>query len=146
MCSVTHKIKKLRNKANSILKKDVRDHNNNRVDNAKDENEIWKIVNDISKPKAGSGITLLENDTKIVNEEEVADIFNQFFVKKIKLLKENIDVSYVEDPLARLKSKSAGKNLHFSLKTVTKAKVLKTIQGLKNKKSSGRDEVTQEQH
>ena len=49
----------------------------------------------------------------------MADIFNQFFVKKIKLLKENIDVSYVEDPLARLKSKLAGKNLHFSLKTVT---------------------------
>ena len=66
-------------------------------------------------------------------------------MSKIKNLKDNIDPNYVEDPIARLKSKFEGKKLHFSLKTVTEEKVLKTIQGLKNKKSSGRDEVTQEQ-
>ena len=38
------KYKRLRNKVNSELRKDIRKHNNNRVDRAKDENEIWKIV------------------------------------------------------------------------------------------------------
>ena len=123
----------------------MRAHNNARVDNAKDENEIWKIVNEISNPRSGEGITIIENNVKIVDEGKVAEIFNQFFVSKIKNLKDNIDPNYVEDPIARLKSKFEGKKLHFSLKTVTEEKVLKTIQGLKNKKSSGRDEVTQEQ-
>ena len=50
-----------------------------------------------------------------------------------------------KDPLVKLKEKFDGKKLHFSLKKVSEAKVLKTIQGLRNKKSSGRDEVTQEQ-
>ena len=46
-------------------------------------------------------------------------------------LKENIDLNYVEDPLSTLKEKLEAKNLHFSLKTVTEARVLKTINGLK---------------
>ena len=103
------------------------------------------MVNDINKPKSAAGITLLENGIKISNEKEVAEIFNVFFVEKIVKLKENIDPNYVEDPLTRLKEKLKGKNLHFKLKTVTEAKVLKTILGLKNKKSSGLDEVTHEQ-
>ena len=37
------------------------------------------------------------------------------------------------------------KNLKFSLKTVTEEQVLNTIKQMKNKKSSGRDEITQEQ-
>ena len=54
------KYKKLRNKVNSELKKDVRKFNNERVDKANDENEIWKVVNDISKPKSKISITLIE--------------------------------------------------------------------------------------
>ena len=46
-------------------------------------------------------------------------------------LKENIEPNYVEDPLSRLKEKLEAKNFHFSLKTVTEARVLKTINGLK---------------
>ena len=66
-------------------------------------------------------------------------------INKIQKLKDNIDPNYVEDPLTRLKAKMEGKNLHFSLKSVSEEKVLKTIKGLKYKKSSGRDEITQEQ-
>ena len=135
----------MRNRVNSELKKDTRDHNNNRVDKANDENEIWKIVSDLNKPKANDGIILMENGVKIVKEDEVAEIFNEFFITKIQKLKDNIDPNYVEDPISKLKAKFEGKKLHFALKTVTEEKVLKSIQGLKNKKSSGRDEVTQEQ-
>ena len=37
------------------------------------------------------------------------------------------------------------KNLKFSFKTVTEEQVLNAIKQMKNKKSSGRDEITQEQ-
>ena len=41
------KYKVIRNQANSSLRKDSVDFNNNRVVNAKDENEVWKVVNEI---------------------------------------------------------------------------------------------------
>ena len=64
---VSHaKFKRLRNRVNSELKKDMRAHNNARVDNAKDENEIWKIVNEISNPRSGEGITIIENNIFII--------------------------------------------------------------------------------
>ena len=53
----------------------MRKHNNARVVKAKDENEIWKIVNEINKPKSGDGITLMENNIKIVDEGKVAELF-----------------------------------------------------------------------
>ena len=58
----------------------------------------------------------MENNVKIVDEEQVAEIFNQFFVEKIQNLKDNIDPKYVKDPLVKLKEKFDGKKLHFSLK------------------------------
>ena len=35
----------------------------------------------------------------ITDEEEIANIFNNYFVEKIKKLKENIDMTTVKDPL-----------------------------------------------
>ena len=51
----------------------------------------------------------------------------------------------MEDPLEKLQVKMQPKNLKFSLKTVTEEQVLNAIKQMKNKKSSGRDEITQEQ-
>ena len=41
------KFKRLRNKVNSELKKDTIRNNNERIDKANDENEVWKIVKEI---------------------------------------------------------------------------------------------------
>ena len=38
------KYKRLRNRVNSLIKKDVIQHNDSRMEKAKDENEVWKIV------------------------------------------------------------------------------------------------------
>ena len=40
--------KKLRNKANCLIKNDSRNFNNERLNNAKDEKEIWRIANEIT--------------------------------------------------------------------------------------------------
>ena len=75
--------KKLRNRVISELRKDVINSNNERVEKAENENEIWKVVHDITKQKSATGITLIENGKSIDDEAEVANIFNVFFVEKI---------------------------------------------------------------
>ena len=140
-----NKYKKLRNRVNSQLKKDNLNFNSDRIKKAKDENEVWKIVKDVTSPRTNQNITLIENGVEITKEEEVAELFNEFFVEKISKLKQNIDNKYKEDPLQRLKAKMESKNLKFKLKPVTEKKVLKIIKSMKSKKSSGLDELTQAQ-
>ena len=50
--------KKLRNRMNGDLKKDSLRFNNERVDKAQDENEIWKVVNDLNNPKSNSNMRI----------------------------------------------------------------------------------------
>ena len=45
-----NKYKMLRNKINSRIRKESVDYNNSRIDAAKDENELWKVVNDVINP------------------------------------------------------------------------------------------------
>ena len=75
----------------------------------------------------------------------IAKCFKSVVSIEIQKLKDNIDQNYNEDPFAKLEEKMKPKNLKFSLKKVTEKTVLKTIRNLKNKKSSGLDELTQEQ-
>ena len=42
------KYKKLRNSVTSCIRKDTIDFNNNRIDNASDENEVWKVTKEIT--------------------------------------------------------------------------------------------------
>ena len=138
------KFKKLRNRVNSLIKKDVIQFNDNRIENAKDEKEIWKVVKEITTTKSSSNWSLIENGEVIKNEEQIADIFNDFFISKIKDLKDNIDTTIAEDPIGILEEKMKLKNLKFCFKEVTTKEVLKTMADMKSKKSSGTDGLTQE--
>ncbi len=51
--------------------------------------------------------------------KERRNIFNNFFIEKISLLKDGINQKYVKEPLAKLRKKMEQKNIKFSLKTVT---------------------------
>ena len=102
-------------------------------------------MKDITQPKSSSKIILVENGKTIEDEKEVADVFNNFFVEKIQDLKDNIDQTLVEDAFKRLKEKMEPMKLKFSLKKVSEKTVLKAIKGMKNKKRSGLNEITQEQ-
>ena len=63
----------------------------------------------------------------MMDEEEVAEIFNAHFTEKIDKLKTNIDKKYIEEPLARLNTKMANRNLTFSLKTVSEKTLQKAM-------------------
>lgn len=139
------KYKSLRNRVNSLIKSDTIKYNNDRIEKAEDENEIWKIVNEVTNPKSESKWTLEENGEKVEDDLKIAEIFNEFFINKIKDIKDNIDQTKVEDPFIRLEEKMKEKNLKFSLKVVTEKTVEKAIKGLRMKRSAGADSLTQEQ-
>ena len=98
------KYKKLRNQENSQLRKEIITHNNERVKSAKNENDIRKIVKEVSYPRKECNWSLKLDDGSVTNDEKlIAETFNNYFVTKITILKDSIDPSYVEDLLSRLK-------------------------------------------
>jgi hypothetical protein len=60
--------KKLRNRVISELRNDNINFNNERVKSAKDENEMWKVVKDITSPRSSATINLIEVG-KIIEDE-----------------------------------------------------------------------------
>ena len=138
------KYKTLRNRVTNQLRNDTLTTNGKRIDEAQNESEYWKIINDINKPNSETKCKLNDGVTETENEEEVATRFNQFFVNKVEGLKANIDPALKEDPLHYLEKNVKQKNLKFTLKTVTVKTVTKIMKKMKKKKSSGTDGITQE--
>ena len=138
------KYRKLRNQATLQIKKDKQAANAERIKKARNESEVWRIINDISKPRSEATITLIENGIEISEEKELADTLNDYFFSKINNLKNDIDKSKVVDPLIPLRENMKKKNLKFELKSVTVNIVKKLMQKMQNKKSAGADEISQE--
>ena len=136
--------KKLRNRAISQMKIDTLERNSKRISEAKNEGEVWKVVNDITKPHSKTKIILKTQDGDITEDLDVATKLNKYFFDKIENLKANIDPEYIEDPLAKTKEKVKNKNLRFSLKRVTLKEVGKIMKSMSKKKSKGNDGVSQE--
>ncbi len=136
--------KQLRNKAINQMRTDTREQNSTRISGAKNEGEVWKIVNEIIKPKSDQKIVLTSTRGELSEDIEVATRFNEFFVEKIETLKEKIDPSYIEDPLTKIKRKVENKNLTFRLKQVSVKEVHKIMKNMSKKKSKGIDGVSQE--
>ena len=101
---------------------------------AKSESELWRIANNVIKPKDQSSIKLNINGKIINDEKEVAEKFNEFFVEKIALLKQDIDKTLIKDPLEKLANKMKNNKNRFSLKKISQSKLLKTMNKLKKKK------------
>ena len=76
------KYKKLRNKVNYSIKRDTIDHNNNRIDKAKDENEVWKVTKDIINPMKENNMSIKINNIITEDPLQIANAFNSFFIKK----------------------------------------------------------------
>ena len=70
------KYKKARNKATNKIRQDTKDLNGKRIEEAKDENEIWKIVKEISQPKSCENWSLTSDKGSITEEKEMANEFN----------------------------------------------------------------------
>ena len=93
--------KTLRNKVTSKIRKDNVDFNNNRVKEAKNESELWKIAKEVSNPKKVSEWTIEIDGKDEKDELIIAEAFNSYFIEKITKLKDGIDQSLVTDPLEK---------------------------------------------
>ena len=74
-------------------------------------------VKEITSPKNDKKWILIEEGVKIEEEHKVAKIFNDFFIKKISDLKDNIDQSKVEDPTQKLEDKMKNHKLFLIKKS-----------------------------
>ena len=69
------KYKKLRNRVTQQIRQDNYDHNNNRIENAKSEGELWKIANEVVKPKMNNTIKLMVNGACIESLKKKVKVF-----------------------------------------------------------------------
>ena len=75
--AITIKYRKLRNQATAQIKTDKKKANSERINKAKSESEIWKVIADITKPNSLKTITLNENNVLITDEKTVANTLNE---------------------------------------------------------------------
>ena len=66
------------------------DFNNNRIETANSEGELWKVANDVIKPRSNESIYLIVVGVKLTDEKEVAEAFKSYFVDKIADLEEDL--------------------------------------------------------
>ena len=137
--------KALRNQVTSKIRKENIDYNNNRIEEAKNEKELWTVANDVLNPRKESKWNITDKDGKSVKDDaKVAEAFNEYFVDKVEQLKNGIDKTLVEDPLVRLKERMKNNKTELEFKTITQKQLVKHLKKLNRKKSSGLDGVSQE--
>ena len=138
------KYRQLRNRAVNQIRRDTIQRNGDRIAKANNEGEMWRIVNEIVKPKTDNPFVINSPEGPITEDDVIANTFNKFFVDKIESLKEKIDPSTTSDPLTRVRNKFANSNLKFKLKPVTVNQVVKSMKGMSKKKSKGKDGIPQD--
>ena len=138
------KYKQIRNRTITQIRNDTINRNGERIAGAKNEGETWKVVNEIIKPRLDNKITINGPEGEISEEQEVADTFNTFFIKKVADLKDKIDHNLLRDPLEKIRQKTKDMNLSLKIKTVTHRKVEKVMKEMKKKKSKGNDGIPQD--
>ena len=135
----------MRNEVNSRIRSETRKFNNDRIEKAGNDNEMWQVANDVIKPRKGSEWRRNIDDVITEDEEKIANSFNNHFINKVEKLKEGINKNNIENPLQKLKVNLEGRSLKFSLKKINKSTLLKSIKKIKKKKSVGTDGMSQEQ-
>ena len=102
------------------------------------------MVTEVTNPQKEKEWRLKIVEKESEDKTEIAETFNQFFGEKIQKLKENIDQTYVKDPLIKLKKKMKGNKATFKLKKVNVNTIQKALKKMNKKKSSGWDGLSQE--
>jgi hypothetical protein len=137
--------KMLRNKVTGQIRKENIDHNNNRIKEANNERELWNVANDVLNPRKENSWNIINDEgVEIVEEKEVAETFNKFFINKVEELKKNIEPKDVEDPLVRLAEKMKNNPNKLEFKSISRNQLRTHLKKLKKKKSSGLDGLSQE--
>jgi hypothetical protein len=130
--------RQLRNKCVSLQKRDTIKNNVNQFNDLTNPKDIWRATKSVINPRTKTEHQLKVGNDLIQDDYTVAKVFNDFFVSKVEGLRNSIDAKGLPDPLSEAKS---GSNTPFVLKTVTEGQVVKAIEKLKNKSSTGLDDI-----
>ena len=143
---VIKQFRKQRNLCTRLVKKEKMNWFNNRL-REQGQQEVWKIANEITKPrKKEEKIKVKVDDILTDNEMEVANGMNNFFITKVQKLSDGIDKTKAIPPTQKMHEHKRGKQItkKLVLKTVQEGKTKKIIQELAKKTSCGKDEMTPE--
>jgi retron-type reverse transcriptase len=131
--------RKLRNKCVSLQKKDTIQNNVDEFSGLNNPKDIWKATKSITSPRTQTELKLKVGSELIKEESAVAEVISDFFITKVEGLRNSINASNLPDPLSKAKDNN---HTQFFLKTVSEQQVLNAINKLKNKSSSGLDQIT----
>jgi hypothetical protein len=128
----------LRNKCVTLQRRDTIKNNVTKFSGLTNTTDIWRAAKSIISPRTKTELKLKVGSDVIQDESTVAEVFNDYFVTKVEDLRRKIDATNLPDPLSKAKP---GSHSQFILKTVSEHQVLEAINRLKNKASTGLDQV-----
>ena len=136
------KYKELRNKVTNKLRSDkIRWQKQKLKKCNKDPGKLWKNIQGwLNWCSSGSPSKLYDSGQMVTSPPKLAEIMNDFFVKKIATIRQNLP-NQTDDPLKTLKSLMERRTSLFSLTCVHPDTVKNIILGLKSSKSSGIDNI-----
>ena len=133
--------KKARNRCVNLVRRDNKNYVKNMLKkHSTSPKDVWKLSDSTNSNDIPNKIKLAERDGEIEADNEVAEVFNNYFKSKIASLREKVDTNKRRDPMGPLKAKTI--ESHLVLKPVSEALVGKKIRTLKNKASCGKDGIT----
>ena len=143
--SIQKAYKECRNQCNNLLKSEHRKLMGTHLDEKSTINEVWKRVNKMLAPRqTAKPLTLEIDESKMDDPNQVSNELNKWFKQKPEDLVKKIYKPDTVDPFSRLRAKMQNRQLKFKLQPVDVQEVLSVLQKLKNKTSSGLDEMTSE--
>jgi len=135
--SKMERYKEVRNKVNSLIRRDRILKTEHDLKNGKNP---YEVANSLlgKKKNINDSIELAEGDRTINKEYEVAEILNSFFIEKINGLKGKIDPKFKQDPLNKIQNHSG----EFCFQQVSIEHTEKIIKKMKSSNSSGPDGIS----
>ena len=134
--------KYLRNSLNKSLKIEKKQWHEKKLDGfGKDSRTAWKNVrNWLGWSNGGAPTKLMDKGVLCSKPKILVRIMNEFFINKIKLLREKIPES-PGNPISLVQNIMQNKSCTFSLKVVHPDEVLAIISNLKSTQSCGIDNI-----
>ena len=134
----TYKVK--RNELNNVLRKEKERWQKGKLQEfSEDSSSTWKNVKTwLGWTSGGPPTKLVVDGVMQTKPKNLATIMNDYFVNKVKNLRENLPEPHV-DPLTKIRSFMSNRNCSFKLRAMHPDEIEKIINNLKSTKSCGKD-------
>ena len=134
--------KRLRNRATKVQRVEKQNWQKQKLNQSSNNSgKLWSIVKGwLNWSSVTSPTKLFYNGTIVTSPQKMATIMNDFYIEKVRTIRENLPSSNT-NPLARLQKLRENARSVFHLKPVHPDLVCKIISELKNSKATGLDNI-----